>query len=79
MKEIGIKFWGILMPCWIGVYNRKSVMTLKSSRFLAEMQRFELWRRFEPTYCISSADPSTTWVHLQVLYRNPITGIPIVF
>ena len=34
--------------------------------FLAEMKRFELLRRFEPTYRISSADPSTTWVHLQI-------------
>ena len=33
--------------------------------FLAEMKRFELLRRFEPTYRISSADPSTAWVHLQ--------------
>ena len=33
MKEIEIRFWGILMPCWIGVYNRKSVMTLKSHAF----------------------------------------------
>ena len=32
---------------------------------LAEMERFELSRRFEPTYRISSADPSTTWVHLR--------------
>ena len=49
-------------------------MTLKSSRFLAEMQRFELWRRFEPTYCISSADPSTTWVHLQICLNSDFDG-----
>ena len=48
-------------------------MVLKSSRFLAEMQRFELWRRFEPTYCISSADPSTTWVHLQICLNSDLT------
>ena len=33
---------------------------------LAEMKRFELLRRFEPTYRISNPDPSTTWVHLQI-------------
>ena len=30
------------------------------------MERFELSRRFEPTYRISSADPSTAWVHLRI-------------
>ena len=33
---------------------------------MAEMERFELSRRFEPTYRISSADPSTAWVHLRI-------------
>ena len=33
---------------------------------LAEMKRFELLRRFKPTYRISSADPSATWVHLRI-------------
>ena len=37
------------------------------SFFLAEVKRFELLRRFKPTYRISSADPSTTWVHLRIL------------
>ena len=42
--------------------------TRSASRLsLAEMKRFELLRRFEPTYRISSADPSATWVHLQIV------------
>ena len=40
--------------------------------FLAEMKRFELLRRFEPTYRISSADPSASWVHLQNIKFQPV-------
>lgn len=49
--------------------------TRSASRLsLAEMKRFELLRRFEPTYRISSADPSTTWVHLQLRNIHPENG-----
>ena len=34
------------------------------------MERFELSHRFEPAYRISSADPSTTWVHLQIAHSH---------
>ena len=51
---------------WTGSRKRRSQQCAHIAGFLAEMKRFELLRRFEPTYRISSADPSTTWVHLQI-------------
>ena len=44
----------------------KGKTRISAGFLLAEMERFELSRRFEPTYRISSADPSTAWVHLRI-------------
>ena len=72
--------------------NLSAVSPLKKERGLPAFRWQTSWRRwrdsnsragFEPTYRISSADPSTAWVHLQIYVislvptRRPIQPVEI--